>query len=63
MSEKTPNMSRRRFMAVSSAAISAPILKHMAGMVPTATGAQKTYDFVEEKSCDLAVLGRTPGYL
>jgi len=44
-------------MAVSSAAIAAPVLMNMADMVPDAKGAEKTYDFIDKKSCDLVVLG------
>jgi fumarate reductase flavoprotein subunit len=57
MSEKDLNLSRRKFMVANSAAIAAPILTNMAGMVPDAKGAEKKYNFVEEKSCDLVVLG------
>ena len=57
MSEKSLNLTRRRFMAVSSAAIASPILKNMVGMVPEAKAAEKQYDFVDKKSCDLVVLG------
>src|SRR4030042_3423829 len=57
MSEKGLNLTRRKFMAVSSAAIAAPILMNMAGKVPDANGAEKTYDFIDKKSCDLVVLG------
>ncbi len=57
MSEIDLNLSRRKFMAVSSAAIAAPVLMNMADMVPDAKGAEKTYDFIDKKSCDLVVLG------
>jgi fumarate reductase flavoprotein subunit len=57
MSETDSNLSRRKFMAVSSAAIAAPIFLNMAGKVPVAGAAEKTYDFVDNKSCDLIVLG------
>jgi succinate dehydrogenase/fumarate reductase flavoprotein subunit len=57
MSEKKSKLSRRKFMAVSSAAIAAPIVMNMAGRVPEVKGAEKTYDFVDKKSCDLIVLG------
>jgi len=59
MNETNLNLTRRKFMAVGSAAIAAPILKNMAGMVPEATGAEKekTYNFIDKKSCDLVVLG------
>jgi fumarate reductase flavoprotein subunit len=59
MGKKRLDLTRRKFMAVGSAAIAAPILKNMAGMVPDAKGAEKekTYDFIDKKSCDLVVLG------
>ena len=59
MSEKRFNLTRRKFMAVSSAAIAAPILMNMAGKVPEVNAAEKekTYDFIDKKSCDLVVLG------
>jgi len=44
-------------MTIGSAVIAAPILNNMAGMVPNVRGAEKTYDFIKEKSCDLVVLG------
>ena len=44
MSETDLKLSRRKFMAVSSAAIAAPILMNMAGTVPDARGAEKKYD-------------------
>jgi fumarate reductase flavoprotein subunit len=57
MSEQDHNLSRRKFMAVSSAAIAAPIFLNMAASVPDAKGAEKTYDFIDKKSCDVVVLG------
>jgi succinate dehydrogenase/fumarate reductase flavoprotein subunit len=63
LSELIQNVSRRKFIAVSSAAISAPVLMNVAGMVPEAAAAEKaaaagkTYKFVDKKSCDLVVLG------
>jgi ribulose 1,5-bisphosphate synthetase/thiazole synthase len=57
MSDTSLNLTRRKFMAVSSAAIAAPILMNMAGNVPDARGAEKVYDFVDKKSCDVVVLG------
>jgi fumarate reductase flavoprotein subunit len=57
MSKTSSNLTRRKFMAVSSAAIAAPVLMNMAGMVQDAKGAEKTYDFIDKKSCDLIVLG------
>jgi fumarate reductase flavoprotein subunit len=57
MSETGSNLTRRKFMAVSSAAIAAPIFLNMAGKVPDAEGAEKTYNFVDKKTCDVVVLG------
>jgi succinate dehydrogenase/fumarate reductase flavoprotein subunit len=61
MSKERFSLSRRKFMAVSSAAIAAPIaapiLKNIAGMVPEANAAEKNYDFADKKSCDLVILG------
>jgi fumarate reductase flavoprotein subunit len=65
MSEKDLNLSRRKFMVASSAAIAAPVLMNMAGMVPETRGAEKeakkaaekNYDFIDKKNCDLVVLG------
>jgi len=57
MSEMDPGLSRRKFMAVSSAGIAAPVLMNMASAIPQAKGAEKTYDFVDKKSCDVVVLG------
>ena len=57
MSERSSNLTRRKFMAVGSAAIAGPVLMNMAGMVKDAGAAEKKYDFIGEKSCDLVVLG------
>jgi succinate dehydrogenase/fumarate reductase flavoprotein subunit len=65
MTEKDVNLTRRMFMAVSSAAIATPIIMNMAGKIPEANGAEKddrkaaekNYTFVDNKSCDLVVLG------
>jgi hypothetical protein len=61
MSEKDLSLSRRKFMAVSSAAIAAPVLKGTAAIVPEAKAAakqaEKQYTFVDQKNCDLVVLG------
>ncbi len=55
------NLSRRKFMAVGSAAIAAPIIMNMAGKVLEADAeekkTEKQYNFVEKKDCDLVVLG------
>jgi succinate dehydrogenase/fumarate reductase flavoprotein subunit len=55
MSEK--RFTRRKFMAISSAAVAAPALLSMAGSVPEAKAETKSYNFVEKKECDLVVLG------
>jgi len=57
MSEKSIEFTRRKFMTMSSAAIAAPILMNMGGLVPNAEGAEKKYDIIEEKNCDIVVLG------
>lgn len=61
MNEKSLNLTRRSFMAAGSAALAAPILKNMPGMVQEADAAEKKaikqYDFVDNKECDLVVLG------
>jgi fumarate reductase flavoprotein subunit len=57
MTEKDLNLTRRKFMAVSSAAIATPIIMNMAGKVSEAKAAEKNYDFIDKKSCDLVVLG------
>lgn len=44
-------------MTASSTAIAAPVLRNMAGMVPDTRGEEKTYEFADEKSCNLVVLG------
>jgi len=53
MSEKGLDLTRRKFMAVSSVALAAPIIKNVAGMVPEAVAAEKKpaekkYDFVDK---------------
>jgi fumarate reductase flavoprotein subunit len=57
MTETNLNLTRRKFIVASSAAIAAPILMNMAGMVPEAKGAEKNYNFIDKKTCDLVVLG------
>jgi fumarate reductase flavoprotein subunit len=57
MGEASRKLSRRKFLAAGSAAIAAPIVMGMAGKVPEAKAAEKTYNFVDKKSCDLVVLG------
>jgi fumarate reductase flavoprotein subunit len=64
MTEKKLNLTRRKFMVASSAAIAAPIFMNMAGKVSEASGAEvtkkeaeKNYSFIDNKSCDLVILG------
>ena len=63
MTKKKDGFTRRDFIAVSSATIAAPVLANVAGAAPMAEAAQpakpadKTYNFVDRKSCDLVVLG------
>ena len=49
MSETSRNLSRRKFMTASSAAIAAPIIMNMAGKVAMAASAEKTKAKAEEK--------------
>jgi fumarate reductase flavoprotein subunit len=55
------SLTRRKFIAVSSAAIAAPIVMKMAGAVSEVSAAERKpemkYDFVARKECDLVVLG------
>jgi fumarate reductase flavoprotein subunit len=55
MSDANPDLSRRKFVAVSSAVIAAPILGST--IFPESEAADKTYNFVSNKECDLVVLG------
>jgi succinate dehydrogenase/fumarate reductase flavoprotein subunit len=57
MNKKDFRLSRRKFMAVSSAAIAAPMIKNMTGMVTEARAAEKKYNFIDRRNCDLVVLG------
>jgi fumarate reductase flavoprotein subunit len=61
MSETGFNLTRRNFIAASSAALAAPLIKNMAGVVPEANAAEKKaekqYAFIDRKECDLVVLG------
>jgi hypothetical protein len=67
MTEKELNLTRRKFMAVSSAAIGTPIFINIAGKVVEAKTAEmaksteKIYSFVDKKSYDLVVLGGGSG--
>jgi len=57
MSEADLSLSRRKFVAVSSAAIAAPVIKSTAGMIQEARAAEDAYNFVANQECDLVVLG------
>ena len=62
MSQKSLNLTRRSFIAAGSAALAVPILRNVAGAVPEAGAAEKKtaekqYDIVDRKECDLVVLG------
>ena len=58
MSGTGDEITRRRFVAAgSAAAIAVPALVKMAAEVPEVKAAEKTYDFVEKKDCDIVVLG------
>jgi fumarate reductase flavoprotein subunit len=62
MTEKGSKLTRRKFIAASSAAIAAPVFM---GMLPEAKAAEKAtkktaeknYNFIDKKICDLVVLG------
>jgi len=55
------NLTRRKFMALGSAVLAAPMLRNISGTVPAADAAEKKaekqYDFVDKKECDVVVLG------
>jgi ferredoxin len=51
MSETTLDLSRRRFMLVSSAAIASPFLMDMAGLVPDAKAEEKKLTYFINNSC------------
>ena len=69
MPGKNESLTRRNFIAVGSATIAAPVFANVAGAVPEAKAAEtakaaapakaaeKSYTFVDQKSCDLVVLG------
>jgi len=61
MASQSQNLTRRNFIAASSAALAAPLIKNMAGVVPEANAAErpaeKQYDFIDRKECDLVVMG------
>jgi len=51
MSSENFNLSRRKFMLVSSAAIAAPFVMNVAGMVPEAKGAEKKVTYYINNDC------------
>jgi ferredoxin len=51
MGETNLNLSRRKFMVVSSAAIAAPFFMNMAGLVPEANGAEKKVTYIISTDC------------
>lgn len=51
MSETSLNLSRRKFMLVSSAAIAAPFVMNITGMVPDAKGAEEKVTYIIEATC------------
>jgi len=61
MAKNDLSLTRRKFMALGSAVLAAPMLKNIAGTVPEAKAAEKKaekqYDFVDKKECDIVVLG------
>jgi fumarate reductase flavoprotein subunit len=57
MSGTGVELTRREFMVVGSAAIATPTLMNTAGKVPEVKAADKTYNFIEKKDCDIVVLG------
>jgi fumarate reductase flavoprotein subunit len=69
MPGKIESLTRRNFIAAGSATIAAPVLANVAGAIPeakaaetakaaaSAKAAEKNYTFVDQKSCDLVVLG------
>jgi ferredoxin len=51
MTESNFDLTRRRFMLVSSAAIATPFIMNMAGLVPEAKGAEATATYTIEATC------------
>ena len=51
MSETSLNLSRRKFMIASSAAIAAPFIMNMAGLVPDAKGAEAKVTYTIDATC------------
>ncbi len=51
MGDTSLNLSRRKFMLVSSAAIAAPFVMNMAGLVPDAKGAEGKVTYIIEATC------------
>jgi fumarate reductase flavoprotein subunit len=58
MSNTVNEITRRKFMSTGTAAVAAaPALMNLAGKLPEVKAAEKTYDFIEKKDCDIVVLG------
>ena len=51
MDKNSLDLSRRKFMIVSSVAIAGPILSSMVSMVPNAEGAEKKYTYTIGPGC------------
>ena len=51
MSEISLNLSRRKFLLVSSAAIASPFVLNLAGLVPDAKGAEKKVTYFISDDC------------
>jgi fumarate reductase flavoprotein subunit len=57
MGETDLTLSRRKFVSVSSVGIAAPVLMNIAATSPDSKAAEKAYSFVDQKNCDVVVLG------
>lgn len=51
MTEKSTNLTRRKFMIASSAAIASPLLMNLSGMAPEAKGAVKGKIYFINRTC------------
>lgn len=51
MSDKKSELSRRKFMALSTAAITAPFILNMAGLIPDAKGAEEEVVYLIDDTC------------